>query len=57
MHASERVEIHPRARVTAQIHTPVLRIEEGAFFQGSCSMGAENGAPKLVELPAPAQRK
>lgn len=56
IHATERVEIHPRARVTADIHTPVLRIEEGAFFQGSCSMGAET-APKLVEVPAPALRK
>jgi cytoskeletal protein CcmA (bactofilin family) len=54
--ASERVEIHPRARVTAQIHTPVLRIEEGAFFQGSCSMGTEN-VPKLVEMPGGGARK
>ena len=56
VHASERIEIHPRARVTAQLHTPVLRVEEGAFFQGSCSMGPET-APKLLELPTPAQRK
>ncbi len=56
VHASERVEIHPRARVTAEIHTPVLRIEEGAFFQGSCTMGGE-GAPKLVEAPGSVARK
>ena len=55
-HASERIEIHPRARVTADLHTPVLKIEEGAFFQGSCSMGSD-GAPKLVEMPGPGQRK
>ena len=55
VHASERIEIHPRARVTAQLHTPVLRVEEGAFFQGSCSMSSE-GAPKLVELPASTSR-
>ncbi len=54
VHASERVEIHPRARVTADIHTPVLKIEEGAFFQGSCSMESEPSA-KLVEMPAPAR--
>ena len=54
--ASERVEIHPRARVQAEIHTPVLRIEEGAFFQGSCDMGAEAG-PKLVDVNAAMQRK
>ena len=54
--ASERVEIHPRARVQAELHTPVLRIEEGAFFQGSCDMGAEAG-PKLVDVNATMQRK
>ena len=56
VHASERIEIHPRARVTAQLHTPVLRVEEGAFFQGSCSMSPES-SPKLVEVPLPASRK
>ncbi len=55
-YASERIEIHPRARVTADLHAPVLRIEEGAFFQGSCSMTPE-GAAKLVELSAQIQRK
>jgi cytoskeletal protein CcmA (bactofilin family) len=48
--ASERIEIHPRARVTADLQTPVLRIEEGAFFQGSCDMTAES-TPKLIEMP------
>ena len=54
--ASERIEIHPRARVTADLHAPVLRIEEGAFFQGSCDMDSE-ASPKLLEMPAPATRK
>ncbi len=52
--ASERIEIHPRARVTADLQTPVLRIEEGAFFQGSCDMSSD-AAPRIVEMPA--QRK
>ena len=56
LRASERVEIHSRARVTAEIHTPVLRVEEGAYFQGSCDMTSES-SPKLVEMPAPATRK
>jgi cytoskeletal protein CcmA (bactofilin family) len=30
----------------------VLRVEEGAFFQGSCDMIAET-APKLLEMPGP----
>lgn len=54
--ARERIEIHPRARVTADLHAPVLRIEEGAFFQGSCDMGSE-ASPKLLEMPAPGARK
>lgn len=52
--ASERIEIHPRARVTADLQTPVLRIEEGAFFQGSCDMSSDS-VPRVVEMPA--QRK
>ena len=56
IHATERVEIHPRARVTAQIQTPVLSIEEGAFFQGSCAMGKDS-APKLLEVPAQVSHK
>ena len=50
VHATERIEIHPRARVTASLHAPVLRIEEGAFFQGSCDMTPESPG-KLVEMP------
>lgn len=49
--AKERVEIHPRARVTGDIETAVLLIEEGAFFQGSCRMAAD-AATNLVEMPA-----
>ncbi len=52
VHASERIEIHPRARVTADLHAPVLRIEEGAYFQGTCDMSGE-ATPKLLEMPAP----
>ena len=49
IHATERIEIHPRARVTADLHAPVLKIEEGAYFQGTCDMGG--ATPKLVEMP------
>jgi cytoskeletal protein CcmA (bactofilin family) len=56
VHAKERIEMHPRARVTADLKTPVLRIEEGAYFQGSCDMTAEP-ASRLVGMPSPLQRK
>ncbi len=39
--AKERVELHARARVEADLTTPILKIEEGAFFEGSCRMGEE----------------
>lgn len=38
MKASGRIEIAPTGKVRADIFTPSLSIEEGAFFEGSCSM-------------------
>lgn len=51
--ATERVELLGGARVLGDISTPVLRIEEGAHFEGSCQMGKESS--NLVELPFPRQ--
>jgi cytoskeletal protein CcmA (bactofilin family) len=54
--ASERIELHPKARVLADLTTPALSIEEGALFQGSCKMGQE--APSnVVGMPAPAAER
>lgn len=50
VHATERIELLAKARVQATLAAPVLRVEEGAFFQGTCQM-AETG-PKVVELKA-----
>jgi len=50
--ASERIELLPRARVSADLSTPVLKVEEGAYLAGSCQM-AERPATNLVELPSP----
>lgn len=36
--ADEKIEIHKAGRVFCEITTPNLLIEEGATFQGSCSM-------------------
>jgi cytoskeletal protein CcmA (bactofilin family) len=49
--AAERVELLSGSRVFGDIITPVLRIEEGAHFEGSCQMGEEPS--NLVELPFP----
>ena len=53
VHAAERVELLAGARVYGDLITPVLRIEEGAHFEGSCQMGEETS--NLVELPFPRQ--
>jgi cytoskeletal protein CcmA (bactofilin family) len=47
--ATERIELLPRARVLANLASPILRVEEGAFFQGSCQMS--EAGPRVVELP------
>ena len=52
--AGERVELLSKARVFADVTTPVLKIEEGALFQGSCQMG-EEPVSNLIELPFPRQ--
>lgn len=36
--AKSKIEIHPHGKVFAQLTAPTLKIEEGALFQGSCSM-------------------
>ena len=55
--ASERIEILSRARVFADLRTPVLKVEEGACLQGRCRMEEkaqrlEERVPKLVGAPA-----
>lgn len=50
VHASERIELLAHARVAGDITTPILKIEEGAQFEGTCQMG-HTGESNLVELP------
>ncbi len=49
--ATERIELHARARVEADLSTPVLKIEEGARFDGSCRMG-ESARSNVIDLPS-----
>lgn len=44
--ASRSLEILPSGRVTGDIRTPKLKIDEGAFFDGACSMGAGDDKPR-----------
>ncbi|MBI5883317.1 MAG: polymer-forming cytoskeletal protein [Elusimicrobia bacterium] len=52
--ASRSVELLKESRVQGKIKAPRLRIDEGAVFNGQCSMGAET---ELVDEPALPSRK
>lgn len=61
IHASEQIEIFTAGKVEADLFTPCLKIEEGAFFEGSCVMKAEkqksrNPAPQKV-TPMPVSKR
>ncbi|MFQ5789684.1 MAG: polymer-forming cytoskeletal protein [Acidobacteriota bacterium] len=47
--ASERVELQRTARVQLELDTSVLVIEEGAVFEGSCSMQKAHSGPRELE--------
>jgi cytoskeletal protein CcmA (bactofilin family) len=40
--AAKRVELRPTARVFGNLTTPVLVVEDGALFEGHCSMNVES---------------
>ena len=44
--ARERVEIGVSGRVEADLFTPALVIEDGAFFQGRCTMDVDSTSEK-----------
>lgn len=55
--ASRRIQVSPSGKLYAEIDTPSLVIEDGAFFEGRCSMDREGAArttagPKLVAKTA-----
>ena len=51
--AAQRVEIHRNGKVYSDIDTPALIIEEGAVFQGNCTMG-ERRAGTVTNIAAKA---
>jgi cytoskeletal protein CcmA (bactofilin family) len=52
IHAVRRVQIAPSGKVFAEIDTPALVIEDGATFEGSCSMSRDAAGPRLVAQKA-----
>jgi cytoskeletal protein CcmA (bactofilin family) len=49
--AKGRVEIHPKALVSAEVHTPCLVIEPGSVFDGECHMPKSDEAAKPITIP------
>lgn len=55
--AARRIQISATGKVRAEIDTPSLVVEDGAFFEGRCSMpreGQRAAGPKLVAAKLPA---
>ena len=52
--ATRRAELTAGAKVHADIETPTLVIEEGAYFEGSCRMRVETS--KVRRLPVGAEK-
>ncbi len=44
--AARSLEILSSGRVTGDVRTPKLKIDEGAFYEGSCSMGSGDEKPR-----------
>jgi cytoskeletal protein CcmA (bactofilin family) len=62
--AARRVHLSPSGKIFAEIDTPSLVIEDGALFEGRCSMtreptkaAAASAGPKLVTHKVPAARE
>jgi cytoskeletal protein CcmA (bactofilin family) len=51
LRAKSRVEIRRTGKVTGDVLTPVLVVEEGAVFNGVIKMGAEAARGLLEEVP------
>ncbi len=52
--AEQRVEIHRNGKVFSDIETPSLVIEEGAIFQGNCTMGDRDRKGNVTSIVAKA---
>lgn len=46
--ATERIELHPPARVVGDIEAPVVRVDAGVIFEGKCMI-----KPKADAAPKP----
>lgn len=53
VHGRQRIELLAGSKVVATLVSPKLVIEDGAFFQGDCEMGALPAAAPLPATAAP----
>jgi cytoskeletal protein CcmA (bactofilin family) len=58
--AAQRVEITAQGKAHADLETPSLVIEDGAFFEGHCTMGKSSKAnperPVVAQMPVTKER-
>jgi cytoskeletal protein CcmA (bactofilin family) len=51
VHAKDRIEIHAGAHIYAELHSPVLVVEEGAVIQGPVETGPHVEAKQDAKRP------
>jgi len=49
--AAERIEVWKGGELNGDIHTPILVVQEGSWFSGSCSMPAVRNSGPLKTTP------
>ena len=47
--AKERVDIHPWGKLYGTLSTPILVIQDGGIFEGSCKMGGKSNHENELE--------
>lgn len=56
--ATERIELYPPARVYGDINAPVIQIDAGVIFEGTCTIKPEeNAAPQTDKKLSAEDRK
>ena len=48
--AAERIEVYPPGRITGDIQSPVIGIEEGGLLNGNCSMKDRSSGGSVQRL-------
>jgi len=55
--ASNKIELQTGSHVEGDIQTARLVIDEGVFFEGSCKMGTQSGAPPKPMIEKEPEKK